>query len=138
MALLDNPIGSLENVLNNQIFEISSDDSHALSIEMYLLNEEDDGDNVVIPQTPNEEIRTSIDNTRCPIPLLKEVGEEQIWEKIWNPLSQNHIERGYSICCENIVDMINSIKDYKEENRAMFTSINEAIKLMLVVATNMS
>ncbi|GJU80901.1 hypothetical protein Tco_1283266 [Tanacetum coccineum] len=63
MALLDNPIGSLKNVLNNQIFEISSDDSHALSIEMYLLNEEDDGDNVVIPQTPNEEIRTSIDNT---------------------------------------------------------------------------
>ncbi|GJV28749.1 hypothetical protein Tco_1385197 [Tanacetum coccineum] len=34
--------------------------------------------------------------------------------------------------------MINSIKDLREENRDMFSSINEAIKLMLAVATNMS
>nr|GEU31151.1 hypothetical protein [Tanacetum cinerariifolium] len=60
-----------------------------------------------------------------------------IWEKIRNPLTPNHIERGYFICCKNTIDMINSIKDRKEENRAMFTSINKAAKLMLVVATDM-
>ncbi|GKC07877.1 hypothetical protein Tco_0999487 [Tanacetum coccineum] len=34
--------------------------------------------------------------------------------------------------------MINSIKDLKEENRDMLSSINKAIKLMLAIATNMS
>ncbi|GKF11216.1 hypothetical protein Tco_0049142, partial [Tanacetum coccineum] len=34
--------------------------------------------------------------------------------------------------------MINSIKDLREENKDMFSSINEAIKLMLAIATNMS
>nr|GEW35890.1 ribonuclease H-like domain-containing protein [Tanacetum cinerariifolium] len=78
MALPNNPIGSLKNMLNNQIFKISSDDSHASSVEMYLLDEEDDCDSLVIPQTPNEEIRTRIDNTRCPFPLLKEALENQL------------------------------------------------------------
>ncbi|GJU24639.1 hypothetical protein Tco_1163260 [Tanacetum coccineum] len=49
MVLLKNLIGSLDNVLDNQNFEFSSDDSHASSVEMYLLDEEDDGDNVVVP-----------------------------------------------------------------------------------------
>ncbi|GJT25810.1 hypothetical protein Tco_0895747 [Tanacetum coccineum] len=106
MVLSDKPMGPPNNVLDNQIFSILSDDSHASSGEMYLNEEEDSGDSLV--------------------------------EKIRNPLSANHIERGYSICCENTIDMINSIKDHREENRAMFSSINEAIKLMLVIATNMS
>ncbi|GJY22833.1 hypothetical protein Tco_0396491 [Tanacetum coccineum] len=89
MVLPDNSIGSPNNVLNNQIFETLSNDSHASSVEMYLNDEEDDGDSMVIPQTPSEDIRIKIDNTR-------------------------------------------------DENRVMFMSINEAIKLMLAVATSMS
>nr|GEU54807.1 synaptobrevin, longin-like domain protein [Tanacetum cinerariifolium] len=64
--------------------------------------------------------------------------QDQIWDKIKEPLSPNIIERGYSICCKNTIDMIKSIKDHREENREMVKSINEAIKLMLAVATNMS
>ncbi|GJQ93341.1 hypothetical protein Tco_0004480 [Tanacetum coccineum] len=137
MVLPDNPMGSPDNVLDNQIFETSSNDSHLSNVEMYLNDEEDDGDSIVILQTPSEEIKTRINNTRCLPLLLKETGEDKIWEKIRNPLSPNHIERGYSICCDNIIDMINSIKDYREENRAMFISISDAMKLMLAVATNM-
>nr|GEX98462.1 hypothetical protein [Tanacetum cinerariifolium]GEX98473.1 hypothetical protein [Tanacetum cinerariifolium] len=70
MVLLENPNGSSDNVLDNQIIEISIDNSHASSMEMYLLDEEDDGDNVVVPQIPSEEIRNKINNTRCPPPLL--------------------------------------------------------------------
>ncbi|GKC19147.1 hypothetical protein Tco_1021297, partial [Tanacetum coccineum] len=61
---------------------------------MYLNDEEDDGDNMIIPQTPSKEIRTRIDNNKCPPSLLNEIGEDEIWEKIKNPLSPNHIERG--------------------------------------------
>nr|GEY57263.1 hypothetical protein CTI12_AA533620 [Tanacetum cinerariifolium] len=64
--------------------------------------------------------------------------DHHFYDKIGNPLSPNCIECGYSICCKNIIDMINSIKDLREENRDMFSYINEAIKLMLAVATNMS
>ncbi|GKA79354.1 hypothetical protein Tco_0785950 [Tanacetum coccineum] len=78
MVLSENPMGSLDNVLDNQIFKTSSNDSHGSSVEMYLNDEEDDGDSIVIPQTPSEETRTRIDNTRCPHPLLKEIGEDKI------------------------------------------------------------
>nr|GEU90937.1 retrovirus-related Pol polyprotein from transposon TNT 1-94 [Tanacetum cinerariifolium] len=60
---------------------------------MYLLDEEDDGDSIVIPQTLSEEIRNRLDNSRCPPPLLQEVGQDPIWDKIREPLSLNLIER---------------------------------------------
>ncbi|GKA36661.1 hypothetical protein Tco_0723226, partial [Tanacetum coccineum] len=65
MVPLDNPLGCPDNVLDNQIFNTPSDDSHPSNVEMYLNDEEDDGDNMIIPQTTSEEIRTRIDNTKC-------------------------------------------------------------------------
>ncbi|GJZ55604.1 hypothetical protein Tco_0610797 [Tanacetum coccineum] len=96
------------------------------------------GDNVVISKTSSEEMRTRIYNIKIPPSLIRGIGEDKIWDQIENPLSPNHIKRSYSICCENTINMINSIKDLREENRDMLSSINEATKLMLVVATNMS
>ncbi|GJS84437.1 putative nucleotidyltransferase, ribonuclease H [Tanacetum coccineum] len=121
----------------NSVLDNSSNDSQS-NEELYLNDEEDDGDIMVVLQTPSKEIRTRIDNTRVPPPLIRGIGEDKIWDQIGNPLSPNHIKCGYSICCENIIDMINSIKDIREENRDMLSSINEAIKLILAVATNMS
>ncbi|GJV45898.1 hypothetical protein Tco_1430434 [Tanacetum coccineum] len=108
MVLSDNQGSSPKSVLDDKAFEDSSNDSD-FDVDLYLNDEEDNG-----------------------------IGEDRIWDKIGNPRSPNHIEHGYSICCENIINMINSIKDLREENRDMFSSINEALKLMLVVATNMS
>ncbi|GKA58835.1 hypothetical protein Tco_0758148 [Tanacetum coccineum] len=65
MVLPDNPMGSLDNVLDNQIFETSSNDSHLSNVEMYLNDEEDDGDSMVIPKTPSEKTRIRIDNNSC-------------------------------------------------------------------------
>ncbi|GKA19063.1 hypothetical protein Tco_0698978 [Tanacetum coccineum] len=78
MVLLDNPLGSPDNVLNNQIFDTLSNDSLTSNVEMYFNDEEDNGDDMIIPQTPNEEIRTRIDNTKCPPSLLKETEEDEI------------------------------------------------------------
>ncbi|GJY79951.1 hypothetical protein Tco_0492702 [Tanacetum coccineum] len=135
MVLLDNQIGCPNNVLDRKMLENSSNDSHE---ELYLNDEEDEGDSMVIPQTLSEEIRTRNDNTLVPTPLIRGIGEDKILDEIGNPLSPNHIECEFSICCENIIEIINSIKDLREENRDIFSSINEAIKLMLAVATNMS
>ncbi|GJU09881.1 hypothetical protein Tco_1132277 [Tanacetum coccineum] len=57
-------LGSLDNVLDNKIFDTASNDSHPSNVEMYLNDEKYDGDNMIIRQTPNEETRTGIDNTR--------------------------------------------------------------------------
>ncbi|GKC45631.1 hypothetical protein Tco_1063353 [Tanacetum coccineum] len=84
MVLSDNQIGCPNNVLDRKMLENSSNDSRE---ELYLNDEEDDGDSMVVPQTPK---------------------------------------------------IINSIKDLREENRDIFSTINEAIKLMIAIATNMS
>ncbi|GJZ79767.1 hypothetical protein Tco_0644604 [Tanacetum coccineum] len=125
------PIQSLQSVIDSKMLNNLSNDSHE---ELYLNDVEDDGDSMLFPQTISEEIRTSIDNTRVPSPLKR--GSEE--DKMRNPLNPNHIECGYSICCENTIEMINSIKDLREENRGMFSLINEAIKLMLAIDGNMS
>ncbi|GJZ70014.1 hypothetical protein Tco_1169196 [Tanacetum coccineum] len=137
MMLPDNQVSSPNSVLDDKTFENSRNDSN-FDVDLYLNDEEDNGNNVVIPQTPSEEMRTRIHNTGIPPSLIRGIKEDKIWDKIGNPLNPNHIERSYSICCANTINMINSIKDLREENRDIFSSINEAIKLMLAVATNMS
>ncbi|GKD28561.1 hypothetical protein Tco_1239339 [Tanacetum coccineum] len=134
MVLPDNQGSSPKSVFDDKAFEDSSNESD-FDVDLYLNDEED---NVVVPQTPSEEVRTRIYNTRIPPSLIRGIWEEKIWDKIGNPLSPNHNEHGYSIFCENIIHMINSIKDLREKNSDMFSSINEAIKLMLAVTTNMS
>ncbi|GJU27073.1 hypothetical protein Tco_1165694 [Tanacetum coccineum] len=129
-----NGSSSLQVNVSDEGYPKSIKEARCHPIEQVINN----GDSMVVPQTPSEEIRTRIDNTRVPPLLIRGIRENKIWDKIRNPLSPNCIKRGYSICCENTIEMINSIKDLREENRDMFSSINEAVKLMLVVATNMS
>ncbi|GJR59769.1 hypothetical protein Tco_1501931 [Tanacetum coccineum] len=73
-----NPLGTPDNVLDNRIIDTASNDSHPSNAEMYLNDEEDDGDTMIIPRTPSEEIRTRIDNTKCHPSLLNEIGEDEI------------------------------------------------------------
>nr|GEV68621.1 retrotransposon protein [Tanacetum cinerariifolium] len=77
-VLPGNLLGPPDNVLANQIFDTASDDSHPSNVEMYLSDYEDDDDNMIIPQTPSEEIRTRIDNTKCPPSLLNKSREDKI------------------------------------------------------------
>ncbi|GKB59745.1 hypothetical protein Tco_0915931 [Tanacetum coccineum] len=79
MVFPNNQVSYPKSMLDDKAFEDSCNDSD-FDVDFYLNHEEDNCDNVVVPQTPN----------------------------------------------------------LREENKDMFSSINEAIKLMLVVATNMS
>nr|GEX49082.1 hypothetical protein [Tanacetum cinerariifolium] len=65
-------------VLENKKIEISSDDPHASSVEMYLLDEEDDGDNVVVPETPSEEIINKFNDTSVDRLLLFLMGFDRV------------------------------------------------------------
>nr|GEX71327.1 hypothetical protein [Tanacetum cinerariifolium] len=78
MVLPDNPLGSPNNVLNNQIFDTLRNDSFSSNVEMYFNDEEDNGVDKIIPQSPSKEIRTKIDNTKCPPSLLKKIREDEI------------------------------------------------------------
>nr|GEU79717.1 hypothetical protein CTI12_AA382530 [Tanacetum cinerariifolium] len=132
-----NQVGSSKNVLDDKALKDSRNGSD-FDLDRYLNDEEDNGDNIFVPQTSSEVVRTRIYNTGITSSLIRGTEEGRILDKIGTPLSPNHTERGYSICCENTINMINSIKDLREENRDMLSSINEAIKIMLAVATNMS
>ncbi|GJX00233.1 hypothetical protein Tco_0184146 [Tanacetum coccineum] len=114
-VLPNNQVSSLKSVLYNKALENSSSNS---DIDEDWYNVEDNINDVVIPQITIEEDRT--------------------WDKIGNPLIPNNIGNGYSICCENTMNMINSVEDLKEDTRNMLSSINEGIKLMLAITINMS
>nr|GEV93366.1 hypothetical protein [Tanacetum cinerariifolium] len=62
MVLPDNQGSSPKSVLNDKVFEDSNNDSD-FDVDFYLNDKEDNGDNVVVPQTPSEEVRTKIYNT---------------------------------------------------------------------------
>nr|GFC02877.1 reverse transcriptase domain-containing protein [Tanacetum cinerariifolium] len=48
MVLPENPLGSSDNVLNNQIFDTLSNDSLTSNVEMYFNDEDDDGDTMIV------------------------------------------------------------------------------------------
>nr|GEW64812.1 retrotransposon protein [Tanacetum cinerariifolium] len=52
MVLPDNPLGSPDNVLNNQIFDTLRNDSFSSNVEMSFNDEEDNGVDMIIPQSP--------------------------------------------------------------------------------------
>ncbi|GKC20547.1 hypothetical protein Tco_1022697 [Tanacetum coccineum] len=60
MMLLDNQGSSPKSVLDNKAFEDSINDSD-FNVDMYLNDEEDNGDNVVVPQTPTVDTNMSCD-----------------------------------------------------------------------------
>ncbi|GJY94468.1 hypothetical protein Tco_0510829 [Tanacetum coccineum] len=86
-------VGSPNSVLDNEMFEILSNESD-LDVITHPNDEEFNSDNVVIPQLLNDEVKT----------------------------------RTYNI----------GILFLSNKGRNMLSSINEAIKLMLTIATNMS
>ncbi|GJY34202.1 hypothetical protein Tco_0418671 [Tanacetum coccineum] len=65
-------VGSLNTVLDNEMFEISSNESD-LDANTHPNDEEVNSDNVIIPQYPNEEVITRIYNTGIPPSLIREV-----------------------------------------------------------------
>ncbi|GJW70897.1 synaptobrevin, longin-like domain protein [Tanacetum coccineum] len=130
MVLPTNQVSSPKNVLDDKTSEDSSSEPN-FNADLYLNNEEDNVGDLAIPQTLSEEIRIRIYNTEIPHSLIRGIGDVRMWDKIGNPLSPNYIGDGYSIYRKNTINVINSIKDLKEENKDMISSINEAIKLML-------
>ncbi|GJW15464.1 hypothetical protein Tco_0019597 [Tanacetum coccineum] len=77
MVLSDNQGISPKSVLDDKAFEDLSNNLD-FDIDLYLNNEEDNGDNMVIPQTPKEEVRTRIYNTRIPLSLVRGIKEDRI------------------------------------------------------------
>ncbi|GJY72075.1 hypothetical protein Tco_0475778 [Tanacetum coccineum] len=77
MVLPDNQGISPKIVLDDKAFEDASNNSD-FDIDLYLNDEEDNGDNMVVPQTPKEEVRTRIYNTRIPPSLVRGIMEDKI------------------------------------------------------------
>nr|GEV31813.1 hypothetical protein [Tanacetum cinerariifolium] len=120
--LNERTLSSPKSMLDDKVLKDSSSDS---DFDADLYNKEDNVNDMVIPQTLSEEVKIRIYNIGIPPSLISEIGEDRTWDKIGNPLSPNDTGHGYSICCENTMNMINSIKDLREENKDMISSINE-------------
>ena len=119
------------------------------------------GDNIVVPQSPisgigvrkewftnnnhhqqqprtkleeimKDDVVCNLNNAPATTSPFKGIGEEKIWEKIRKPLSSKLREGNHAICCENTIDMLNAIKDYREENREMLKSLHDGVKMLLI------
>ncbi|PWA50753.1 hypothetical protein CTI12_AA469970 [Artemisia annua] len=66
------------------------------------------------------------------------IGDEKVWKKIRKPLSPKLCEGNLAICCENTIDMLNAIKDNREEDREMLKSLHEEVKMLQALASNMT
>ena len=77
----------------------------------------------------NEQVTTS---------PFRGIGDEKFWESVRKPLSPKLHEGNHAICCENTIDMLNAVKDYREENREMFKSLHDGVKMLQALASNMT
>ncbi|GJR99590.1 hypothetical protein Tco_0316099 [Tanacetum coccineum] len=84
MVLPDNQVGSPKSVLDDKALEDSSNDAD-FNLNLYLNDEEDNGNNVFVPHTPSEEVRTRIYNIEIPPSLIRGIWEDRIWDKIGTP-----------------------------------------------------
>nr|GEX86917.1 hypothetical protein [Tanacetum cinerariifolium] len=73
MVLPKNQDNSPRSVLENEMFEISSNES-GFDTDDHLNDEEANNENVVVPQAPNEEMITRINNSGIPPSLIREDG----------------------------------------------------------------
>ncbi|GJW62850.1 hypothetical protein Tco_0112185 [Tanacetum coccineum] len=73
MVLPDNLDDSPRSVLENEMFEISSNES-GFNTDEHPNDEEVNNENVVVPQALNEEMITRIYNIRIPPSLMREDG----------------------------------------------------------------
>ena len=83
-------------------------------------------------------IGATLKNDQVTTSPFRGIGDEKIWEKIRKPLSPKLHEGNHSICCENTIDMLNAIKDYREENREIFKSLHDGVKMLQALASNMT
>ncbi|PWA77786.1 hypothetical protein CTI12_AA219270 [Artemisia annua] len=78
------------------------------------------------------------DDAQATTSPFRGIGEEKVWEKIRKPLSPKLREGNHAICCENTIDMLNAIKDNREENREMLKSLHDGVKMLQALASNMT
>ncbi|PWA60340.1 hypothetical protein CTI12_AA382530 [Artemisia annua] len=153
---------SPNNVLDNVIF--LSSDTNSLKANN---SSQEDVDNIVVPQAPikdngiekgwfmnndqhqqyprtnlekimQDDVWCNLSHALATTSPFRGIGEEKIWEKIRKPLSPKLREGNHAICCENTIDMLNAIKDNREENREMLNSLHEGVKMLQALASNMT
>ncbi|GKC75695.1 hypothetical protein Tco_1126469 [Tanacetum coccineum] len=88
MVLPDNQEDSSRSMLDNEMFEISSNES-GFEADKHPNDEENNNNIVATPQAPSEAMITRIYNIGIPPSLMR---DDKIWDKIGNPPSPNLIE----------------------------------------------
>ncbi|PWA68537.1 hypothetical protein CTI12_AA307870 [Artemisia annua] len=146
---------SPNNVHDNVI--LLSSDTNSLSANN---GSQEIADNNVIPQAPTKSVRMgkglfmhNTQNKKYPSINLEKlmqddaqaitspfrgIGDEKVWEKIKKPLSPKLRGGNLAICCENTIDMLNAIKDNREENHEMLKSLHDGVKMLQALASNMT
>ncbi|PWA58952.1 hypothetical protein CTI12_AA397210 [Artemisia annua] len=121
---MNNQPPSPNNVLDN--FILQSSDTNSLIANN---GSEEIVNNNVVPQAPTKSV--GMGNGWG-------IGDEEVWEKIRKPLNPKLRKGNHAICCENTIDMLNAIKDHREETRKMLKSLHDGVKMLQALASNMT
>ncbi|PWA61582.1 hypothetical protein CTI12_AA370070 [Artemisia annua] len=152
---MNNHSSSPNNVLDNVI--LLSSDINSLNANN---GSQEIVDNNVIPQAPTKRVgmgkglfmhntqqeqyprinleKLMQDDAQVTTSPFRGIGDEKVWEKIRKPLSRKLREGNHAICCENTIDMLNAIKDNREENHEMLKSLHDGVKILQALASNMT
>ncbi|PWA52288.1 hypothetical protein CTI12_AA456740 [Artemisia annua] len=152
---MNNHPSSPNNVLDNVI--LLSSDTNSLSANN---GSQEIIDNNVVPQAPTKSVgmgkgwfmhntqqeqyprinleKLMQDDAQATTSPFRGIGEEKVWEKIRKPLSLKLHEGNHAICRENTIDMLNAIKDNREENCEMLKSLHDGVKMLQALASNMT
>ncbi|PWA90639.1 hypothetical protein CTI12_AA096710 [Artemisia annua] len=152
---MNNQPSSPNNVLDNVI--LLSSDTNSLSANN---GSQEIGDNNVVPQAPTKSVgmgkglfmhntqqkqyprinleKLMPDDAQATTSPFRGIVDEKVWEKIRKPLSPKLREGNLAIFCENTIDMLNAIKDNREENREMLKSLHDGVKMLQALASKMT
>ncbi|GKC89569.1 hypothetical protein Tco_1150218 [Tanacetum coccineum] len=117
MVFPNNQVSSPKSMLDDKAFEDSCNDSD-FDVDFYLNDEEDNCDNVVVPQTPSEEVFLPcyyVHNVL--LRRVKDGDRGRLWFKVFEADRSNWIDIfAVSIvaCCANVsfvIDVVGTARD---------------------------
>ena len=127
-----------EEIANNNVVPQATTKSDGMGNDWFMPNNQQQYPRINLEKLMQDDVWSNPQNVQATSPLTRGIGDEEVWEKIRKPLSPKLREGNHAICCENTIDMLNAIKDHREETRKMLKSLHDGVKMLQALASNMT
>ncbi|PWA80062.1 hypothetical protein CTI12_AA189680 [Artemisia annua] len=127
-----------EKFFNNNVVPQAPTRSVGMGKGWFMQNNQQQYPRINLEEQMQDDVWSNPQNDQVTTSSFRGIGDEEVWEKIRKPLSPKLREGNHAICCENTIDMLNAIKDHREETRKMLKSLHDRVKMLQSLASNMT